>query len=337
MIDSSDVRKININLIRSVMWKGGEHTKQSVSVNTGLSVATCNTLLNEMEQNGELLSRKCQLNGVGRSTSIYRINESYECILCVRFDLVSDGSRILWCDVLSMLGTKLFQKQQSYQRMEAELIVEEIEGVISTFPGISCILVGTNGIVDNGVIRMSDIPELEGAHLLNMVREKAGDRPVHMAYDCQFRAYGAYKKANCTHETLTLMFCVKNVLPGTASVVNGMIVNGRNGFAGMTGYMPYDMDRAEQIRLIAEKPAGLALIAQAVVSVITVLNPDVVVFAGNVIDAAAADRVRNLCEEYLPKDVIPDFCVAEDGSDSYYLEGMYQKALEIKTDLSLGV
>ena len=87
MIDSSDVRKINVNLIRSVMWRGGEHTKQSVAMDTGLSVATCNTLLNELEKSGEILSEKRQLNGVGRSTSMYRINESYESMLCIRFDL----------------------------------------------------------------------------------------------------------------------------------------------------------------------------------------------------------------------------------------------------------
>ena len=45
MIDTSDVRKMNMNAIRAVMWRGGEHTKQSIAADTGLSVATCNTLL----------------------------------------------------------------------------------------------------------------------------------------------------------------------------------------------------------------------------------------------------------------------------------------------------
>lgn len=66
MIDTSDVRKMNMNAIRSVMWRGGEHTKQSIAADTGLSVATCNTLLNELERNNEVFSQKFQLNGVGR-------------------------------------------------------------------------------------------------------------------------------------------------------------------------------------------------------------------------------------------------------------------------------
>ena len=56
--------------------------KQSIAADTGLSVATCNTLLNELERSGEVYSQKYQLNGVGRSTSVYQINEDYESILC---------------------------------------------------------------------------------------------------------------------------------------------------------------------------------------------------------------------------------------------------------------
>lgn len=58
----------------------------------------------------------------------------------------------------------------------------------------------------------------------------------------------------------------------------------------MTGYMPYDVDREELVRLIAEEPAGISLIAKMVVSIITVLNSDEIVFAGNVIDAAAMEQ-----------------------------------------------
>lgn len=334
MIDSSDVRKMNINLIRLVMWKGGKHTKQSIAVDTGLSVATCNTLLNELEKNGEILSEKYQLNGVGRSTSVYHINEQYESILCIRFELVSNGSRVLWCDVLSMLGTQIFQEHKHYDRLDATLIVDKISEVMAKFTNISCILVGTSGIVDNGVIHMSDISELEQVPLLNMIKEEVHGLPIHIAYDCQYRVYGAYKKAGYTQKSLTLMFCTKNVLPGTASVVNGMVINGRNGFAGMTGYMPYGVDREEQIRLIAEG-TGVSFIAKAVASVIAVLNPDEIIFAGNIIDDVAMAQVRSECEKDLPIDIMPDFRLVDDEGYSYYLEGMYQKALEMKADITL--
>lgn len=334
MIDSSDVRKINVNLIRFVLWKGGEHTKQSIAMDTGLSVATCNTLLNELEKNGETISEKQQLNGVGRSTSVYRINEAYESILCIRVELLSNGSRVLWCDILSMLGTRIFQEHTYYDRLDAALVVDTIVEAMVRFANISCILVGTSGIVDNGVICMSDIPELEGIPLLDMMKAEVHGLPIHIAYDCQYRVYGAYKEAGYTKETLTLLFCMKNVLPGTASIVNGMVINGRNGFAGMTGYMPYGVDREEQIRRIADG-AGISFIAMAAASVIAILNPDEIIFAGNIIDEVAMNEVRSECERDLPIEVMPDFRVIEDEGYRYYLEGMYQKALEMKADITL--
>ena len=42
----------NRKTIFHFMLDGKEYTKQQVSVGTGLSVATCNTLLNEMEAQG---------------------------------------------------------------------------------------------------------------------------------------------------------------------------------------------------------------------------------------------------------------------------------------------
>jgi len=52
MIDSADVRKLNKNKIRKIMWKGGVWTKQTVADVTGLSVATCNTLIERTRKRG---------------------------------------------------------------------------------------------------------------------------------------------------------------------------------------------------------------------------------------------------------------------------------------------
>ena len=204
------------------------------------------------------------------------------------------------------------------------MIVEKITETRAKFQNISCVLVGANGIVDNGVVRISDIPEMEGVHLLHMIREKVSGLPVHVAYDCQYRAYGAYKKAGYARESLTLLFCMKNVLPGAASVINGMIINRRNGFAGMTRYMPYDVDREELVRLIAEEPAGISLIAKMVVSIITVLNSDEIVLRA----MSLMPLLWNRCAENVKHTFsrfYTGFPCCRRRRDSYYLEGCIKK------------
>lgn len=333
MLDASDVKKININRIRSVMWRGGEHTKQSVARETGLSVATCNTFLNEMECSGEITSDKRQLNGVGRSTGIYRINEAYESILCIRIDLESDGHRILGFDVLSMLKTVLFHKNFCYKTLSKDAIQACTKEILLQFPNISCIMVGTSGIVDHGVIQLSDIPEIENMPLVELIQKQAGEIPVYAAYDCQYRVYGAYKQAGYTTETMTLFFCMKNILPGTASIVHGRCVIGKNGFAGMNGYMPFDVSREELIKRIADTH-GLSYMVTMIASVITILNPDEMIFGGNVVDQDMLDQIKARCEAVIPPKFLPVFRMVTD-NECDYLEGMYQMALELKVNIEV--
>ena len=85
MKDSADIRKVNKN---KILWQGGQYAKQQISLKTGLSVATCNTLLNTMEEAGEVIGEKKQLQDVGRESVCYQINEAYESFLCVYFELI---------------------------------------------------------------------------------------------------------------------------------------------------------------------------------------------------------------------------------------------------------
>ena len=67
MITSSDIRKANKKRIYKLMLNHESYTKHQISVMSGLSVATCNTLLNDMESDGVLsIGDAKELRGVGR-------------------------------------------------------------------------------------------------------------------------------------------------------------------------------------------------------------------------------------------------------------------------------
>ena len=78
MKDSADIRKLNKNKIQQLLWQGGSYTKQQIAGILGLSVATCNTLLNDMVVQGVVIGEKKRLQEVGPSTMSYQINEAYE-------------------------------------------------------------------------------------------------------------------------------------------------------------------------------------------------------------------------------------------------------------------
>lgn len=75
MKDTAQLRVENKKKIRTVMREGKEFTKQELARYTGLSTATCNTLINEMAADGEVTGHKLQLGEVGRSSLAYQLND----------------------------------------------------------------------------------------------------------------------------------------------------------------------------------------------------------------------------------------------------------------------
>ena len=72
MNNSTDIRKENKKKIYHFMLDRQSRTKQQVAVGTGLSIATCNTLLNDMVAQG-IISAGTKLRGeVGRSAILYQ-------------------------------------------------------------------------------------------------------------------------------------------------------------------------------------------------------------------------------------------------------------------------
>ena len=333
MLNSSDVKKFNINRIRSEMWKGGEHTKQSLARCTDLSIATCNTLLNELERAGEIMGEKRQINGVGRSTTVYKINEEYESILCLRYEPAENNDIFMTCVRLTMLGRNIYEDNGFISDFSIADVTGKISEMTNRFKNISCILVAVSGIVENGVIHLSDVPSLKGVNLLEEIRKKVNDIPVKVDYDCRFWAYGAYREADYEHETLTCINSIKNVLPGGASISNGTPIIGKNGFAGMSGYGDYSLSREEQIKRVAEGDADI-LLAKHAMNFIVTLNPDEIIFFGNVVTEKDLEKIRGYCEKYLPSYLLPKMRVETD-VNKYFTIGMYYKAIEIKKELSL--
>lgn len=85
MKGSADIRKINLQKIRRILWSGQWKTKQQIAGETELSVATCNTLLNELANTEEVISEKIRLHDVGPSALRYKCNEEYEQLFCIFF------------------------------------------------------------------------------------------------------------------------------------------------------------------------------------------------------------------------------------------------------------
>lgn len=324
--DSSDIRRINRYKIQRILWSGGEHTKQQLAAQTGLSVATCNTLLNEMERSGEVVGEHRRLRDVGRESMCYHVNERYESLLCVSFDLAGTD-RLLVFHVLSTTGNVIDRTDLRFDHLDYEVIAREVSRVVERQGNVTQVVIGTPSVAEHGTIHHCDLPELEGVDLADRLEALLGI-PVHLENDMHLKAYGYYCGCTRTDEVITLANFPQHVLPGTASVQAGTVIKGCNQFAGMVGFLPYEVDRAREIELLAPETCR-PFVSRAIASVIAVVNPGIVVLTGNLLNADSLEWIERDCLEYIPREYMPAL-VFEESFDAFYLAGMYQRALELK-------
>lgn len=194
MKDTAQLRVENKKKIRTVMREGKEFTKQELARHTGLSTATCNTLINEMAADGEVTGHKLQLGEVGRSSLAYQLNESYEFTLCVWFEMM-DESRVLYLYLLNALGNIAEKRQASFSFLDEACLINEIEQMMQKQKRLRAIMLGTPSLLKEGKISHCDIPALDGCDLVGKLQSRFSVM-VHMENDMHYRVYGYYKK-NC--------------------------------------------------------------------------------------------------------------------------------------------
>lgn len=326
MKDSADIKRANKTRIRKLLLSGEPYTKQQIALQTGLSVASCNTYLNEMEATGEVLGESQRIHDVGRSSVLYKLNEAYESTLCVSFALLQ-GVKSITIMVLSPTGNLLNRRECTFDWLDAAAVQQEIAAALAQFSNVSRIMVGTPSIAENGVICHSDIPELENVALKALLEAKF-KLPVFLANDMHYKVYGYYRREQCSDEIVTLVNYPSGVLPGTATVHKGVLLTGKNLFAGMVGFLDYGMSREEQIRRL-QRPTAEPLITQATIALISILNPHRLLLTGDLLQQEDLERIRTDCLRCIPEEYMPDLLFLPNTED-YYRWGMYWTAIDRK-------
>ena len=322
--DTAKIRKQNKCLIMKVMRSGGKYTKQQLALETGLSVATCNTLLNTLAEEKRVIGYKQQINDVGRNTVVYHINDDFESILCICFELLG-GIRKIFTKVISPSGKLIFENEEIVDYISCEKLIDTIKYAIKKYQNISYIVTGNPGMVENGIISHCDVPELNRVNIVEKLKE-CFNLPVSIENDMYFKAYGYYRYNKSNEKIITMMNFHSNVLPGTATIYKGTVIKGKNGFAGMVGFIPYGMTSQQYLEKLNYDEC-IPLISQATASIIAVINPDEMVFTGNLLTSERIREIYSSCLESIPEEYMPEFSYLEDFEKCYTM-GMYNIVID---------
>jgi predicted NBD/HSP70 family sugar kinase len=198
------------------------------------------------------------------------------------------------------------------------------------------VCLGIPGVVENGVLAyIPEYPDLDGLPLQKDL-ERTLSLPVFLENDVNVFVSAERER----WPSLVHIFNGANGA-GAGILVNRQLIRGAGGYAGELEYLPFihkgqPVTFCEKIRLIHQeyppdsgksKDDLLACLAQAIVSIICVINPPDVALSGFQLSEKDKDDLRIVLERFIPSARCPSIHVVEP-VDDLYQDGLLEMAMD---------
>lgn len=325
--NTAQVKSYNVEIVKNTLKGSSSGTKTSIAQITGLSIATCNTILNELAATGEIIELENEYSSVGRPAKTYRFNENYSYLCCI-YMIYENKKKILNYAVVNLLGNVIKEQSVIKEYIDYEEIENLVQSLIEEYDNITAIGIGVPGVVNRqSVIDICDIEELSHCNLVERLFSKF-EKEILIENDMNLIAYGFYKGMEYKEETsLAVVSFFKDNWPGTGIIVDGHIIHGKTNFAGEVSYLPFDCTHDEQKERLKERKGIIDIVTKTLCSLIAVINPETIVIIGTVISEKLLEEICNLSNEIIPVKHMPKILLEND-IHKIYLSGLSSMTLE---------
>lgn len=310
------LRQLNRERIRRWIRNHNMWTKAQIARWTSLSVSTCNTVLTDMLESGEILLANSGESHVGRQAARYRYNPDYQHALAIHLDCVR---RVMVTTIVNALGDIISVEHIPFTEPTVDDLVVQIQDHIDSDPRISGLSLAVPGIVRDGVVDSCFFGDLVGVDLKKEMRDRVGIDPT-VGGDIHFAAAGACPPGadpSAMYVALDLPTGGK-WYPSGGVARHGEILAGDTGFRGQLGYLVEGLGISDL--------TGVERTNRLVLAVITLLNPSHIVLFGHEVDERLARDVRAYCEKLLPDNHLPTI-IADADFDECCTRGLVQNML----------
>ena len=314
------VKQNNVGLVRSALLAEGG-TKLGMARRTGLSVATCTTILNEMAARGEALVSGESASTGGRPAGYYRYNPHYAHVLSLYVDNEGGNNRLTYA-VSTSTGEPLDCRSLVVSDIDWQCIEETVARLLAEDPKIKAVGIGIPGIVHEGVIGRADIPALEGVELAERIRARFELAAI-VENDMNMTAYGYFLQHVQELDSLAVVIVPKDNGPGTGIVIDGRILRGHSGFAGEVHYLPENYNPLFQSS--HNEDELIEALSRMLATIVALVNPQRIVLTGALLREDMLPALSRVCEAAIPTEHQPELVFQQDCS-AEYLEGLRLRA-----------
>jgi len=324
--NSKELKKINIQSIKNVLKNNDYCTKISLAKKTGLSVATCGNLLNELLKTGEVLEIEKEPSSGGRPSRkfIYNKNFSYISTIYARKEGSTNSLSIF---VINLGNEILFEKTFDYGDIGTTEIECVVKRTIERFPKIKILSIGIPGVVKDGIISSCDFEKLDDKNLITLFKRKYGLKII-VENDVNTCAIGYFNKnLSANEESFVYIYFPMEGMPGSGIIINKSIIRGKSNFAGEISYLPIGTERNFQGKIQKNSDSFSEYVCNIVHSINCVINPGNIVLSGYSFSKGILEKVNDRLKTKTHKDHIPKITYEKDIKRSY-LEGLKYLGME---------
>jgi len=330
------VKERNVYFVKEALLRHCSATKQTISQETGLSITTCGSILNELTASGEVLlvDEECG-KSIGRPAKSYCINANYKLICC--FHIISATAEqptpFYHFHIKNLKGETIFEDHIPAIEFTFEETLENLKNIIAKYPAIAIIAFGISGyFADDRWHASWEFKHFNGRDISLELTNALGLKVI-MENDVNAICYGIYKDqyADSDISTLVTIRYVGGGRIGSGIVHNGCILTGFKHFAGEIGWLPlpYIMRHIQDGELTSDQfieNAGVVLQCFT-----AILNPELCVVVGDAVTQEMADAALSHCYESISHQVLPKVIVQND-YEQFYTSGLFHIALDIILD-----
>ena len=317
--NTPEVKQLNSERVRREIQRNPKCTKAQVARATELSVATCNTIFNELLASGEIRVVDQEEAAMGRPAIRFEYNEDDHHVLGVIVSLIDNAETIDYI-VGNALGETIKQGQVSCKAIDYKQIEQVIADCIAEDDLIRGITIGIPGVTANGIVERCDIDGIVGEPLEKKLEKKFGI-DVMVRNDMDIMSYGVYQSDFEKQGDLCAVFFPPKGIAyvGAGMIIDGKILTGATQFSGEIRYIAEAFGMTtEQMKKDSKNEKKLTEFAvKMLVILISTIDPEKIVVMGDCFEEKDALKLRNGCAQIVGESHVPSVEIVREVLDKY--------------------
>lgn len=309
------MKKKNIMLVTSTLKSLVSATKGDISAQTGLSLATCGTILNELCAEGEVIEESLDESRGGRPAKRYIYNSNYFNILSVYAEGTDDVG-VISSSVTSADGKNIVEYNEIYNNLTVETLINHIQEVKDRHPNIKALGLGLPGILVDGKVLTCDITHFEGLNITELLNSQFSIF-VQVGNDMNYTAFGFYRN-NCRdiNDPIAYIFMPPRHCAGCGIVISGKMLRGASQFAGEVSKLPFYDNLTTGKNTHPHHTPEFEKLLHITSSLIPIINPVTIAISGHnisqtCIDELSIELLKRFDSKHIPHFVYRD-CIKAD-------------------------